>query len=69
MKLWRAIKRLGIGMASLVDAGDVLYASGVVLVSVGAWWFHPGAAFICAGLGTTFPFVVAMLRGSPKGKP
>ena len=71
----RRLKTLSImfgrAVSSAVDVGDMIYAGGVALVALGAGWFHPGAGFICAGLGTTFPFVVLMLsRGTPpKDKP
>jgi hypothetical protein len=71
----RRLKTLSIlagrAIASVIDLSDVIYAGGVALVALGAGWFHPGAGLICAGLGTTFPFVVMMLsRGTPpKDKP
>jgi hypothetical protein len=58
-------------VGNLIDLGDALYASGVILIAVGAGWFHPGAGFMAAGCGVVFPFVLAMVRGGapPKGKP
>lgn len=76
-RTWRAwLKLLAVRgrqlVTSSVDAGDVVYACGVIGVAYGSGYFHPGAPFICGGLGAVFPFVVQMLKShghAPKDKP
>ncbi len=51
-----------------MDRDDWIYLASVILASTGAALFHPGAGLICAGAGTAFPFVLAMLRSGPSKK-
>lgn len=51
-----------------MDREDWIYLVSVALVALGAGMFHPGAGFVCAGIGTALPFLLTMFRGRPTKK-